>query len=369
MRFQRFCIILPFFLLLALSACRRTSVSSVADLTLALTAAGFVGNQACVVCHAAECKAHRDGRHANAMRAAQPAILKTLIPPAGPVPLAGYVLETQAQQLVLTRFLPPKGPVPLHLVLGSGKVGLTFVSIQSADTLLETHMSYFPEGKQWDYTPGHEIRQKEDGVFGRVQHNPDARRCLGCYAVTLPDNALAPEPRFYGVGCESCLGPGQKHIAAIQRGDHGDTGMEPLQRLPSEKLNNLCGKCHRALKDVDVESTAGTQTQRFQPYALTRSRCRNADGSVLSCLTCHTPHENVSTDLRSYEQTCLKCHTTLTNVPEPDHVSHLAHAKSCPVNARDGCIRCHMRDRQAFLGLFWKPMVDHLISIPSKQRK
>ena len=352
-------------MLSALSACRRTSVST-ATLPLAPTAAGFVGNQACVACHAAECNAHHDGRHANAMRAAQPAALKALSPPTGPVPMAGYVLETQSGQLALTRSLPPTGPVPLHLVLGSGKVGLTFVSIQGPDALLETHMSYFPEGKQWDYTPGHEIRQKEDGVFGRVQHNPDARRCLGCHAVILPDNSLTPEQRFYGVGCESCHGPGQKHIAAMQRGDHSNISMEALQRLPSEKLNNLCGKCHRALKDVDVESTAGSQTQRFQPYALTRSRCRNADGSVLSCLTCHTPHDNVSTDLHMYEQTCLKCLTTVTSVTAP--VSHPAHAKSCPVNARDGCIRCHMRDKQAFPGLFWKPMVDHLISIPSKQR-
>ena len=354
-----------FLLLLALTACHRnpdsSTLSGVAPAALA-DPAGYVGNSACAACHAGEFQQHRGSRHALTMHAADTASLGPLAPAPGAIPLAGYALSLEAGRLALTRAIAPVGPIPLDIALGSGKVGITFISLQGKDTLLEARMSYFPEGRQWDFTPGQEVKNGDDTVFGRIHHgNEDAGRCLRCHSVTQPADDIKPKPEFYGVGCESCHGAGKAHVDAMRRGDLA-ISMQRLGQLPSGQLNDLCGKCHRSLKDVDLDTTAGSLTHRFQPYALVRSRCRNSDGSVLSCLTCHAAHTNVSADLKKYEQQCLQCHTA--GQPLPHKASAVVEiSKACPVNPKNGCIPCHMRDKQSFPGLFWKPMVDHLISI------
>ena len=360
---------ISFLLLITLTACHRNPalppLSNASPDTLP-DQAGYVGSSACASCHPGEFQQHRGSRHALTMRAADTASLGAMSPAPGTIPLAGYALASPSGRLALTRAIAPVGPVSLDLALGSGKVGITFVSLQSKDTLLEARMSYFPQGKQWDFTPGQEAKSGDDTVFGRVHRgNEDAGRCVRCHSVTLPANDIRPAPQFYGVGCESCHGPGKAHIAAMNKGDMAHVSMQNLGKLPSGQLNDLCGKCHRSLRDVDLDTPAGSLTHRFQPYALVRSRCRNSDGGVLSCLTCHSAHTDVNPDLKKHEQECLQCHTAGQALPHKADTP-LVIGKACPVNAKSGCIPCHMRSRQSFPGLFWKPMVDHLIAIPSK---
>ncbi len=363
---------LSFLLLLALTACHRSPPAApIGGNAPAVVpdAEGYVGNSACASCHPGEFKQHQGSRHALTMRAADTGSLGAMAPAPGAIPLAGYALAAPSGRLTLTRAIAPVGPVPLDLALGSGKVGITFISLQGKDSLLEARMSYFPEGRQWDFTPGQEAKNEKDTVFGRIhQGDIDARRCVHCHSVTLPPDDLRPDPKFYGVGCESCHGPGKAHIDAMRAGDLAHIAMQDLSKLPSGQLNDLCGKCHRSLKDIELDTTAGSLTHRFQPYALVRSRCRNSDGSVLSCMTCHSPHTNVSLDMKKHEQECLQCHTSGQALPSKPGAAVVV-GTACPVNAKTGCIPCHMRDRQSFPGLFWKPMVDHLISIdPNKSR-
>ena len=358
-------------LLLTLSACHRNPTSSTLSRGTPVAAPdtnGYVGNSACAPCHPGEMAQHRGSRHALTMRAADSASLGAMAPTPGSVPLAGYALAAPAGRLTLTRAVAPVGPVPLDLALGSGKVGITFVALQSKDSLLEARMSYFPAGKQWDFTPGQEVKHEGDTVFGRIHNgDADAGHCLRCHSITQPAGDIKPTPQFYGVGCESCHGAGQAHIDAMRKGDMAHLSMQRLGQLPSDQLNDMCGKCHRSLKDLALDTTAGSLTHRFQPYALVRSRCRNSDGSVLSCMTCHSAHTNVSLDMRKHEQECLQCHTSGHPLPGKANAPVVV-GKACPVNPKTGCITCHMRDRQSFPGLFWKPMVDHLISIDLKKR-
>ena len=374
-RFLGGSVALSFLLLLTLTACHRTPAPSNAAPSPLSGAAtdtlpdegGYVGNGACASCHPGEFQQHRGSRHALTMRAADTASLSGMAPAPGTIPLAGYALATPSGRLTLTRAIAPVGPVPLDLALGSGKVGITFVSLQSKDTLLEARMSYFPAGRQWDFTPGQEEKSGDDTVFGRIHRGDgDAGRCVRCHSVTLPAGDIRPAPRFYGVGCESCHGAGKAHIEAMHKGDMAHVSMQNLGKLPSGQLNDLCGKCHRSLKDVDLDTPAGSLTHRFQPYALVRSRCRNSEGGVLSCLTCHSAHTDVNPDLKKHEQECLQCHTTGQALPHSAGIPAVT-GKACPVNPKSGCIPCHMRSRQSFPGLFWKPMVDHLIAIPSTQ--
>jgi predicted CXXCH cytochrome family protein len=251
---------------------------------------------------------------------------------------------------------------------------MTYISLIENDSLLETHMSYFPVYKVWDVTPGQEVRVVGDTPFGRIDPSVPARMCVGCHATALPEHGkgIRPEPRFFGVGCESCHGPGKAHVDAVNAGKLNDLHMEDLGKIAPTKLNDLCGRCHRTAKNVDLDTVEVNLTQRFQPYALLRSRCRTGSNEPLSCLYCHDPHTNASKEMKRYEAVCLTCHTSpagSANNLVPISAVDKRSGKVCPVNARDGCIGCHMRQRTAFADTSVPAkMADHLITPPGAAR-
>lgn len=354
--------------LFVVAGCSRPS-GPTAPAVLSAVDPRFAGNAACAPCHAAEFREHVRSRHATTLHSADRRSLGALMPPIGAVPLAGYALEEEQSGLALARrAVTPVQLQPVRLVLGSGKVGMTYVTPVGGDALLETKMSYFPSLQIWDTTPGQEVHVPGDTVFGRVHTGSAARHCIECHSTALPANGLMPDPAFFGVGCESCHGPGKAHITAMRAGDHANLHMENLGAWTPTRLNNLCGKCHRTVQNVDVESPEVDLTHRFQPYALLRSACRKPGGEPLSCLDCHNPHADASADNRVYEANCLTCHSVEKARRAATHSAGMA-IRSCPVNSKTGCIACHMRSKRAFsLTSIKATMVDHLISVPRKQQ-
>ena len=352
--------------LLLTAGCHSSSMKTEPGTNEPLEISDFVGNAACASCHSAEYHAHHGSRHDTTFHKADIASLGSLAPSLGVIPLAGYGLTEQSGQLMMSRSVPTQLSQPLDYVLGSGKFGMTFVTLISADSLQESHMSFFPGRRSWEMTPGQEEPMPGDQVFGRADSPAASRRCIGCHTTTLGAKDLHPDPKFFGVGCESCHGPGRKHIEALKSGDLKAAQMDKLGAWKSTQLNALCGKCHRDTKDVDItNATAMQQTHRFQPYALNRSACRMATGEPLSCLQCHTPHSNASVDAKGYEAVCLSCHESGKTHNASHHVD--SKGKPCPVNPASGCIGCHMRPMRAFPKTFIEgAMVDHLISIPPK---
>jgi hypothetical protein len=179
---------------------------------------------------------------------------------------------------------------------------------------------------------------------------------MECHATTLPSESLHPEPRFYSVGCEACHGPGQAHIDAAKSQHPSNQHMEKLGELGGTRINELCGTCHRTAKHVPKGESS---TQRFQPYGLGLSQCFIKSGDRLTCITCHDPHKDVSTDTKSYEAICLGCHAPPSAAQfGPSNNSRT----SCSVNPTSGCIQCHMpvRPTSKFLPI---SMADHHIRI------
>lgn len=331
----------------------------------------FVGNAACAECHAGEFKAHHGSRHDRSLQPATRAALGRLMPGLGVVPLAGYALAEREGALTLERQgLGSDKPETqsIQLVLGSGKLGMTFVTLLGDDALMETRMSFFPPYRLWDITPGQENKHPGDVPFGRPHTGREASMCLGCHATTVPSHLLQIKPRFYGVGCEACHGAGTAHIEAMRAKKYGEPHMENLALKSPTQIDELCGKCHRTAKDVDLQSPEVNLTHRFQPYALQRSACRTKSNEPLSCLSCHNPHTDVSTDLKAYERACLNCHAAPGAVRPTTRIDPTARqARVCPVNKTSGCVGCHMRPKAAFTQTtIPAKMADHLISIEKK---
>ncbi len=276
------------------------------------------------------------------MDAALPAEYK---PPLGQVPSTQIAIQARGTGYVCTRSRHEDKTLPLHLVFGSGKTGLTYVGLLDSNSLYELRMSYFPHLHRWLLNPGAEALKPTEP--GALHQGEAAHHCLTCHSVTLPANSLLPEPRFYGVGCESCHGPGAAHIAAVRSGDLQNLHMERIGAWRATEINNLCAQCHRGPDQVGADQVGLTVTNRFQPYGLMLSRCFLESHDTLSCLTCHNPHRDASTDLKHYEQVCLTCHSGAASGSQ--HAKALdVRGKICPVNAQTGCIGCHMPIHKVF---------------------
>jgi hypothetical protein len=331
----------------------------------------YVGSEACGSCHAVEWRSHQNSHHAHTLAPMTVAGLGKKGPPTGRLPGTDTSLTIREGHYVLAQSSTGK-TLPLDYALGSGKQGLTFITIESENSLLEMGKSYSLRTAKWYTTPGQEAYDKLADSIGLPHQGADARNCIQCHAVTVSRGDLHPEPRFMGVGCESCHGPGSAHIAAVKAHQTADLRMEHLADAGGARINQLCGDCHGTPQFISTRPDAKSQTHRFMPYGLSLSRCFQASSGRFTCITCHNPHTNASTDQNTYEAICLSCHSrTSISSARPQHTPAASQVNrrvvQCPVNPRKGCINCHMPTRHVFpINPIPIAMADHWIRVMRK---
>jgi hypothetical protein len=281
------------------------------------------------------------------LRLANDESLRALAPPSGTISGGEYAVK-RSEGAIWFSDASGANAARMTIAFGSGKTGMTYAGQFGPDRMIEYGMSYLPRIRKWYVTPGQEGRF--DASLGLEHRASEARRCVLCHAVTAPAGRIEPEPRFFGVGCESCHGAGGDHIERA-KANAPDLKMEDLSRRDGIGINLLCGRCHRDLDDVPMVSREVASTQRYQPYGLSLSPCFRKSNGRLTCLTCHSAHSDADTNPRHYEAACLGCHSPR------DHG-----ATACPVNPVEKCIDCHMPKRKIFPGGDVPvKMADHLI--------
>jgi hypothetical protein len=319
--------------------------------------AGFLGNAACASCHPKEFKQHEATRHAATLRRVDRQSMGVNWPRTGPIGETGFAFYESGSEISLGQADNPKNSATLQYALGSERFAFTFIHMLENNSILELRQTYFPELHTWMTTPGQQ--SVSEGVLGMKYDEAIARHCLSCHATALPANSIKPDPRFFGVGCESCHGPGKEHVEAARRGER-DLRMQKLASVSATKLNELCGRCHRKAEDLNPEQMEFTQ--RFTAYGLMKSRCFRESGGSISCSTCHDPHMNASTDHKHYEAVCLSCHAPASSFGPSNSAR-----KPCPVNPRTGCIECHMPNRVIDKNVLPIEMSDHYIRVFKKK--
>jgi hypothetical protein len=175
---------------------------------------------------------------------------------------------------------------------------------------------------------------------------------------TLASNRLELATLMPNVSCERCHGPGRAHVEAARRGEDTLTMRMGHDRADPSVEVVLCGGCHRLPRAISPSRLRPDNVQlvRFQGVGISLSSCY-ADGlSGLRCISCHEPHDRLSTDHAAYEAVCLSCHGTGSK----------ANQSVCPVSPAAKCIDCHMPRRNVSEN---ESFTDHWIRKPDPAAK
>ncbi len=223
--------------------------------------------------------------------------------------------------------------VRARYAFGSGNRGVTYVGTYNSRPV-ELRVSYYHAGRRWALTPGQQGRGRPDTPVGRILDRETEEGCYLCHSTALvrESDRLLPESSIFGIGCESCHGPGRRHVDAVRRHEPG-LQMAHLADFKAQLSTQLCGQCHRSPGVVDLtDPVTLAQLPRFQGAALGLSKCFKGSGGQLACVSCHDPHANASQVSRAdYNRKCVGCHQVRSN-PQ----------RGCPVQPRGDCVSCHM---------------------------
>lgn len=252
--------------------------------------------------------------------------------------------------------------VDLLWALGSTHMGQTFV-YQQGETFYESRLSFFAQPQGLDITPG-ASSSRPSGLLsaaGRAMPTAESRACFSCHTTAaIVRNQLDPGKAELGVHCESCHGPGAKHVAAAsakseKRGSGLIFNPANLSRVDSV---DFCGACHRTWQDVVSANlnSADMVSVRFAPYRLENSRCWAAGDARIACIACHDPHKPLVHDPGSYDSNCLACHVSSAT----EKRTTIRPGAACLVSTKN-CVTCHMPRIE--LPAFHSAFADHWIRI------
>lgn len=172
------------------------------------------------------------------------------------------------------------------------------------------------------------------------QNNPE---CLPCHTTAYGEGgfvSLVTTPKFGGVQCEGCHGPGATHVGTRNPAD--------IIRVP---LSDTCGRCHTGPMQPNHEEWAASR------HATALATVLNDPGRADACLACHSydyaraVRRNADRALRGLPPLPLPSiddAATDNDPKEPVGCSscHAPHGSSNPHQLRAGpyttCTACHV---------------------------
>ncbi|MFO0095273.1 MAG: tetratricopeptide repeat protein [Gemmatimonadaceae bacterium] len=401
---------------LAFSACATADTAATPDRTVgpdsieqrfANVARGvpYVGDSACVGCHAAAAETYARHSMARSFHAWTPSVRveSTLVRALLNVPTGyAYRVVDSAGALYQVETRPGDTGRPVHelrrridYVMGSGRLARTYFT-EDNGRLFQLPLTWYAD-HGWDFSPGYELNNAR---FSRTL--PD--RCLACHS-SYPDPAPHLEGKYpvlrAGIGCERCHGPGAVHVQARQpmrasvgrvavrdRGARAHAGafdstiVNPA-RLPLDRRLDVCEQCHvhtsvavlRERRSAFDFTPAGQLAAQYAFYKnggdidlvshadrLRQSACFVAtkdSARPLECASCHNPHAAPPTKA-TRNQPCLSCHggsRLAARVPAASRATH---------TPASDCVSCHMpvvKERTVPHGTF----SDHWIRVLSRE--
>lgn len=242
------------------------------------------------------------------------------------------------------------------ITVGSGMRGQTYLSWDD-NVLIQLPISYLTSVNDWTNSPG----DLNNVIFDR-KINSTCLQCHTTYAGDIPGIPKNSPEEFdhdkilYGIGCERCHGPGAEHVryqtdnpsAKVAKYIINPAGFTRQQSL------DMCAQCHggrmRNIKppfsfkpgdtlhkffmQFPFMNSGGIDVHGNQLGLLDKSKCF-LSSSTMTCVTCHSPHDDNRGNLALYSERCMTCHNK-------EHGTFCKINPNLVSNITSNCIDCHM---------------------------
>lgn len=375
-----------------------------ADRIAELTSPTFVGSPACESCHRQEYTSWQGSHHQHAMQVATPATVlgdfsgaefeyfdtnTTFFMRDGTF-IARTENETGEQQEFEITHTFGVEPLQQYLVNlpGGRKQALPF----SWDS-----RSKDAGGQRWYHLYPDEYIAPDDPLHWTGRYFNWNTMCAECHSTELKvgyhaeSNSYDTSFKEVSVGCESCHGPGSRHIeqARLSRLDDAnglavdlhdqrnaawimnpDTGIaERSEPVTARQQAESCGRCHSRRSVLTDDYEYGKPLTDTHMPALLEENLYHADGRILdevyvygsfvqskmysagvTCSDCHNPHSGALHTGPNPNDVCAQCHLA-AKFASSDH----------NVSAVGNCVDCHMR-ATTYMGV--DDRRDHSFRIP-----
>jgi predicted CXXCH cytochrome family protein len=369
---------------------------AVANRAQAEEVATYVGVNACAGCHQTEAEHWRKSHHALAMQKATPATVLG--------DFSGVSVENSG---VVSTFSRNGDKFTVRTDGPDGALHDYEIAYTFGIDPLQQYLIAFPGGRYqmfglaWDTRPKAKGGRRWFHLYPGQKLAPGSPlhwtgrdqtwnyQCADCHTTglkknyNLSSNTYATSWSSLGVTCESCHGPGSRHVAwakgdahSASRGrsepsDKGRMGLETwlkassgrwemdlatgtarrAQPLASKQLDT-CARCHSRRKLIATDLPPGTPFLDVALPSVLEPGLYHADGQIddevfeygsflqsamhragVVCSNCHDPH---AAKLRAKGNTlCAQCHL-------PAKFDVTAHHKHAPGSAGSQCVNCHM---------------------------
>lgn len=369
----------------------------------------YVGSQACLACHAAQGSAWQESHHARAM---QPANAQTV--------LGDFNNARFTNAGVTSRFFQRGGKYFVNTDGHQGKPADYEIRHTFGVYPLQQYLIEIPGGRLQALSIAWDARRRKEGGQRWYSLYPDQNikagdplhwsgrdqnwnfMCAACHSTgvqknyDLARNTYATTRIEDGVGCETCHGPGSRHLDWTRRHPGGDDGArnKGLVRAAAAKLEwqfttgqpiaspqgdvatartgmESCFACHARRQDIVSEKDPEAPfLDTYLPSLLDRN-LYHADGQIdgevfefgsfaqsrmyragVTCANCHDVHTQ---QLKAEGNAlCLQCHSATTY----QKVAHFHHPLG---SAGAQCVNCHM-PHKTYMGVDERR--DHSLRIP-----
>lgn len=327
----------------------------------------YVGDRKCQSCHAKEYAAWLGSDH-----------YKAMLPANDTTVLGNFNNVSFTADGVTSRFFRKDGRYFINTEGPDGKNHDYEVLYTFGHKPLQQYLVAFPDGAMQVPRVSWDVNAKKwfNQYAGQKIHHKDwlhwtgggqnwNTMCASCHSTDLKKNYFPEADSFHttyaviNVSCESCHGPGSKHVDFMEKdykkGDKvANTFLYPVD-TPNVAQVNSCAPCHARKADISAQAFQHGELMDYHIPEIPTTEFFHADGQVddedyiytsflqskmfhrgVKCSNCHDPHSGKTLYVAS--QTCLQCHEK-----KYDQFEHHKHdVNKASVAQQVTCVSCHM---------------------------